>query len=77
MAKNIIIIVLFALVLVMFFSNMQKNKELFQEVKRRIKHQLDLANTIESESPDAETTTGPSTEDLEPGNEEAKPAVEA
>lgn len=76
MAKNIIIIVLLVLVVVMFFTNMQKNKELFDEIKRRIKNQLDLANKLDTEKSSPETTVGASTEPQVSGGETAQPATQ-
>jgi hypothetical protein len=77
--KNLIIIVLLVLVLVMFFSNLRKAKEVFDETKKRIKHQMDLANLLESEAPSStESNITGSTigqENIPAGNETLSPAV--
>ena len=79
--KNFIIIILLLLVLVMFVTNVKKGKQLIAETRKRIKHQFDLANLIESDiagSATEENTTGVSNTDkiTPPGNEDVTPSVQ-
>jgi hypothetical protein len=70
--KNVIIVSLLVLVLVMFIANVKKAKELVIETKKRIKHQLDLSNLLESSNGvGTENTTGvvAGEESNEPGQE--------
>lgn len=77
MTKNIIIIILLVLVFVMFVANLNQARKLFQETKKRIKHQLDLTNVIDSQSTPTETTTGPDTSvEPRPGSETEQPATQ-
>ena len=71
--KNLIIIVLLILV-IMFVTNLKKGRQLFDETKKRIKHQLDLANVVESNVATSGNETTPPTADAGPGNEVETPA---
>lgn len=55
MVKNIVIIVLVLLVIAMFVANYRNVKALVEETKKRIRHQMDLTNLMETSSSSTET----------------------